>query len=164
MNQELRKLADELGEACRKKGAKLALAESCTGGLIAACVTDIAGSSLWFDRGFVTYTPESKMEMLGVQPETLNRCGVVSEEVAREMATGALRHSKATISVAVTGVAGPAGGTEKIPVGTVCFGFSCKTPRAICAESSTQHFSGTRQEVRQATVKFAFQTLLSLLS
>lgn len=142
----------------------LTTAESCTGGLIAATVTDIPGSSAWFDRGFVVYTPESKMEILGVQPETLNRCGVVSEPVAREMAVGALSHSKATIAVAVTGVAGPAGGTEKTPVGTVCFGFAVKTPYGVCAESSEQHFAGNRRQVREQTVRFSLKTLIALLS
>ena len=103
MNEDLDTLAATFGVICRKHAMHLATAESCTGGLIAATVTDIAGSSAWFDRGFVVYTPEAKMEMLGVQPETLNRCGIVSEPVAREMAVGALAHSKATIAVAVTG-------------------------------------------------------------
>ena len=117
MNEDLDTLAAAFGVVCRERAMHLVTAESCTGGLIAATVTDIAGSSAWFDRGFVVYTPEAKMQMLGVQPETLNRCGVVSEPVAREMAVGALAHSKATIAVAVTGVAGPSGGTEKRPSG-----------------------------------------------
>ena len=164
MSEELDTLALSLGNSCQRRAMRLVTAESCTGGLIAATVTDIAGSSSWFDRGFIVYTPESKMELLGVQPETLNRCGVVSEPVAREMAVGALAHSNATIAVAVTGVAGPAGGTEKTPVGTVCFGFAVKTPQAVCAESSEQHFVGNRCQVREEAVKFSLKTLIALLS
>ena len=164
MNEDLDTLAAAFGVVCRKRAMHLVTAESCTGGLIAATVTDIAGSSAWFDRGFVVYTPEAKMQMLGVQPETLNRCGVVSEPVAREMAVGALAHSKATIAVAVTGVAGPSGGLEKTPVGTVCFGFAVKTPQGVCAESSEQHFAGNRAQVRQETVRFALKTLIALCS
>ena len=164
MKEDLKELAQCFGLAAREKATKIATAESCTGGLIAATITDIAGSSAWFDRGFVTYTPESKKEILGVRPDTLDKFGVVSEEVAREMALGAIEHSKATLAVSVTGVAGPTGGTEKTPVGTVCFGFAFKTPRAVCTESATQVFLGSRQEVREATVAFALKTLTALLS
>ena len=164
MSEETFELATKLGEAAKLRAVKIATAESCTGGLISATITEVAGSSAWFDRGFVTYTPESKMEILEVRKETLENYGVVSEETAREMALGAIAHSKATLAVSVTGVAGPAGGTEKTPVGTVCFGFAFKTEKAVCTESATQCFKGGRVKVRKATVEFALKTLIALLT
>ena len=164
MSEESFELATKLGEAAKLRAVKIATAESCTGGLISATITEVAGSSAWFDRGFVTYTPESKMEILEVRKETLENYGVVSEETAREMALGAIAHSKATLAVSVTGVAGPTGGTEKTPVGTVCFGFAFKTEKAVCTESATQCFKGGRTAVRKATVEFALKTLIALLT
>ncbi len=164
MSKEIDELAKQLGVVAKARAIKIATAESCTGGLISGAITEVAGSSAWFERGFVTYTPEAKMEVLDVRQETLNNYGVVSEETAREMALGAINHSKATLAVSVTGVAGPTGGTEKTPVGTVCFGFAFKTEKATCTESATQCFDGNRREVREATVAFALKTLIALLT
>lgn len=138
---------------------KLATAESCTGGLIAACCTDIAGSSDWFERGFVTYSNAAKTEMLGVDADLINRHGAVSEPVVRAMAQGALQHSAAQVAVAVTGVAGPGGGSAAKPVGTVWLGWA--TPAGVVSE--VQHFAGDRAQVRAATVLHALQRLVELL-
>ena len=139
---------------------KLATAESCTGGMIAAACTDLAGSSAWFERGFVTYSNEAKTQMLGVTASLITQHGAVSEEVAHAMAQGAIAHSRAQVAVAVTGVAGPAGGSAAKPVGTVWFGFA--TPAGVVTEM--QRFAGDRAAVRAATVQHALQRLLALLS
>lgn len=138
----------------------LATAESCTGGMIAAACTDLAGSSAWFERGFVTYSNEAKTQMLGVDANLIVTCGAVSEEVARAMAQGAIAHSRAQVAVAVTGVAGPTGGSAAKPVGTVWFGFA--TPAGVVSEM--QHFDGDRGAVRAATVQYALQRLTDLLA
>jgi len=138
----------------------LATAESCTGGLIAAACTDLAGSSAWFDRGFVTYSNAAKSELLGVQAELIEQQGAVSEAVVRAMAAGALAHSDAQVSIAVTGVAGPTGGSFDKPVGTVWFGWAL--PEQLVSERC--HFEGDRREVRAATVCHALVKLLSLLN
>jgi nicotinamide-nucleotide amidase len=137
----------------------MATAESCTGGLIAAACTDLAGSSTWFERGFVTYSNAAKTEMLGVEAALITQFGAVSEPVVRAMALGALRHSQAKVAVAVTGVAGPSGGTADKPVGTVWIGWA--TPSGVSAE--LRHFSGDRADVRTATVQHALSELLRLL-
>ena len=142
------------------KKLQLATAESCTGGLIAAACTDLAGSSAWFERGFVTYSNDAKMELLGVEERLLRRAGAVCEGVARAMVTGALAHSKAQVAVAVTGVAGPTGGSPAKPVGTVWFGFA--VPGQLITEKC--HFDGDRAAVRAATVRHAFTRLLELLA
>ena len=139
---------------------KLATAESCTGGMIAAACTDLAGSSAWFERGFVTYSNEAKTQMLGVTASLITQHGAVSEEVVRAMVQGAIAHSRAQVAVAVTGVAGPAGGSAAKPVGTVWFGFA--TPAGVVTEM--QRFAGDRADVRAATVQHALQRLLALLS
>ena len=139
---------------------KLATAESCTGGMIAAACTDLAGSSAWFERGFVTYSNEAKTQMLGVTASLITQHGAVSEEVVRAMVQGAIAHSRAQVAVAVTGVAGPAGGSAAKPVGTVWFGFA--TPAGVVTEM--QRFAGDRAAVRAATVQHALQRLLALLS
>ena len=136
----------------------LATAESCTGGLIAAACTDVAGSSAWFERGFVTYSNAAKSEMLGVDPGLIDRHGAVSEAVVRAMAQGALAHSRAQLAVAVTGVAGPTGGSADKPVGTVWFGWA--TPAGL--HSEVRHFAGDRAAVRAATVRHALEGLLRL--
>lgn len=138
----------------------LATAESCTGGMIAAACTDLAGSSAWFERGFVTYSNEAKTQMLGVDANLIVTCGAVSEEVARAMAQGAIAHSRAQVAVAVTGVAGPTGGSAAKPVGTVWFGFA--TPAGVVSEM--HHFDGDRGAVRAATVQYALQRLTDLLA
>jgi len=142
-----------------KKGLFFAAAESCTGGLIAAACTDLSGSSNWFERGFVTYSNAAKTDMLGVDAALINQHGAVSEAVARAMVQGAIRHSGAQVAVAVTGVAGPTGGTAAKPVGTVWFGFA--TPTGVITE--TRHFDGDRAAVRQATVRHALARLVELL-
>lgn len=137
----------------------LATAESCTGGLIAAACTDLAGSSAWFERGFVTYSNEAKASMLGVDAALISSHGAVSEPVARSMAQGAMQHSLAQVSVAVTGVAGPSGASPDKPVGTVWFAWAL--PWGITSE--LQHFDGDRATVRAATVQHALARLVTLL-
>lgn len=137
----------------------MAAAESCTGGLISAACTDLAGSSNWFERGFVTYSNEAKTELLGVDAALIARHGAVSEEVARAMAQGALAHAHAQAAVAVTGVAGPSGGSAAKPVGTVWFGWA--TPAGVVSERRC--FAGDRAAVRAATVQHALQRLTALL-
>jgi nicotinamide-nucleotide amidase len=148
----------QLAQALMAKGWMLATAESCTGGLIAAACTDIAGSSEWFERGFVTYSNEAKTELLGVDAALIEAHGAVSEVVARAMAFGAVRHSHAQVGVAVTGVAGPGGGSKDKPVGTVWFGFSVDG----LLTSETRRFDGDRAAVRAATVRHALQRLIEL--
>jgi nicotinamide-nucleotide amidase len=148
-----------LAEKLQKDRYMLATAESCTGGLIAACCTALAGSSEWFDRGFITYSYDAKTAQLGVDPQMLVQHGAVSEPVVRAMAFGAIRHSQAKVSIAVTGIAGPSGGTDDKPVGTVWFGFSIQGS----LHSEVQHFAGDRAAVRDATVAHAFKRLLALL-
>lgn len=142
-----------------QRGLRLATAESCTGGLIAATCTDLAGSSEWFERGLVTYSNEAKTEMLGVDPALIATHGAVSEPVARAMAAGALVHSRAQVSVAVTGIAGPGGGSDTKPVGTVWFAWGL--PGGV--RSEVQRFDGDRAAVRQATVRHALARLNQLL-
>jgi nicotinamide-nucleotide amidase len=152
-------LARRVGERLAASGQVLATAESCTGGWVAQAITAIAGSSDWFDRGFVTYSNEAKQEMLGVRAETLKRHGAVSEETAREMAQGALSRSKATLALAVTGIAGPAGGSPEKPVGMVCFAWAGKQG----ASSETLRFSGDRESVRRQSVLHALEGVLKAL-
>lgn len=149
------KLAEHIGAVCVSEKRVLVGAESCTGGLIAAVLTSVSGSSAWVDRGFVTYSNEAKTEMLGVTQKTLEAFGAVSEETAREMAAGALRASHATMAYSVTGVAGPTGGTAAKPVGTVCFGFA--TPEGVT--STTHRFNGDRSAVREQSVNFVLTVL-----
>ncbi len=137
----------------------LATAESCTGGLIAGACTDLAGSSTWFERGFVTYSNTAKTEMLGVDATLIATFGAVSEPVVRAMVQGALQHSRAQVALAVTGVAGPTGGSADKPVGTVWFGWA--TPAGVHTEA--QHFIGDRAAVRAATVQHALARLGALL-
>ena len=153
-------LAQELGRKLKAANAVLVTAESCTGGWVAQVVTSVAGSSAWFDRGFVTYSNAAKQELLGVRPETLRRHGAVSEETAREMARGALERSQATVAVSVTGVAGPGGGTPDKPVGMVCFAWA----RRGGVGSETRHFSGDRQSVRRQSVVRALEGVLEALA
>lgn len=149
-----------VADLLQKNNCFLVTAESCTGGLIAAACTDLAGSSNWFERGFVTYSNAAKTEALGVDAKLITSEGAVSEAVARAMALGALRHSRAQVAVAVTGVAGPTGGSALKPVGTVWFGFA--TPAGVVSE--VQQFSGDRAAVRAATVAHALQRLIELLT
>lgn len=137
------------------RGQMLATAESCTGGMIAAACTDLSGSSQWFERGFVSYSNEAKAELLGVPPALIDAHGAVSEPVARAMAAGAVAHSRAQVAVAVTGVAGPTGGSPAKPVGTVWFGWAVDG----AVHTELQQFPGDRAAVRHATVAHALQRL-----
>ncbi|HUW38782.1 MAG TPA: nicotinamide-nucleotide amidohydrolase family protein [Rhodocyclaceae bacterium] len=160
MDAELRQLSEAVGAALARRQLLLACAESCTGGWAAAAVTATAGSSNWFERGFVTYSNSAKQEMLGVPEATLADHGAVSEETARAMAEGALAHSRAGMALAITGIAGPGGGSPGKPVGTVCFSW-CAAGAA--AESETRRFSGEREQVRRSAVIHALSGLLARL-
>ena len=158
MSQEaLELIAVQVGELLRTNGQRLTTAESCTGGWIAQCLTAIAGSSEWFERGFVTYSNDAKVEMLGVEADTLVAHGAVSEATAAAMAAGALRHSHADWALAVTGIAGPGGGSADKPVGTVCFGWAAVDGRV---DTQTVRFAGDREQVRAQAVAHAFEGLL----
>lgn len=149
-----------MADLLMKNQLRLVTAESCTGGMISAACTDLAGSSLWFERGFVTYSNQAKTELLDVPERVLRRAGAVCGPVAKAMAEGALAHSHAQVAVAVTGVAGPGGGSPAKPVGTVWFGF------ALPGQTITEkcQFAGDRAAVRQATVRHALSRLVELLS
>ena len=162
---ELEKLAINLGLALKARGFMLALAESCTGGMVAQAVTSVAGSSAWFDRGFVTYSNAAKIDMLGVSAETLEKFGAVSEQTAAEMALGclkasAVKHSQAHIAGSITGIAGPDGGTADKPVGTVCFGIA----QAEQYTTITQHFTGNREAIRQQAAIAMMAELINQLN
>ncbi len=157
---ELEALAGEVGRRLLARGEELAAAESCTGGWVAQAVTAVAGSSAWFDRGFVTYSNAAKEELLAVPGSTLTRHGAVSEPTARAMAQGALARSRADWAVAVTGIAGPTGGTEEKPVGTVCFAWAQKDGGC---EAQTCHFAGDRAAVRSQSARHALAGLIERL-
>ena len=152
---KLEVLAAELGTWLLAKGQTLATAESCTGGWVAQCLTAIAGSSAWFDRGFVTYSNQAKVDMLGVPEDVLRDHGAVSEPTALAMVNGVLAHSQADWVLSITGIAGPSGGSPEKPVGTVCFAWG-RNGEAYC---STECFGGSRPEVRAQAVAFAIQQL-----
>ena len=158
---EFDSLAHEAGRLLKAKGEQLVAAESCTGGLVAGAVTAVPGSSEWFDRGFVTYSNEAKREMLHVPAQTIEEYGAVSEPVARAMALGALAASRGTVSVSVTGIAGPAGGAPGKPVGTVCFAWA-RSGEAM-PRSETRRFAGGRDEVRRQSVLRALSGVVELL-
>ncbi len=149
-----------LAELMLRSGLRLAVAESCTGGWLAKVVTDLAGSSAWLDRGFVTYSNASKQEMLGVRAETLAAQGAVSEPVVAEMALGALSRSQAQVAVAISGVAGPGGGSPEKPVGTVCLAWAWPHGRV---ETRRFHFDGDRDAVRRCSVQAAINGLIERL-
>ena len=151
--------AARVGARLKQSGALLVTAESCTGGWVSQAVTAIAGSSEWFERGFVVYSNAAKQELLGVRAETLERHGAVSEEVARELALGALERSRATISVAVTGVAGPSGGSAAKPVGVVWFAWANDGQ----VRSESRRFAGDREAVRRQSVMRALEGVLEVL-
>ncbi len=156
MDHELFILAQVVGQALQSQQKSLVTAESCTGGWIAQALTDVPGSSLWFDRGFVTYSNAAKIQMLGVKPETLQRFGAVSAQTVTEMVIGALLHSDADVAIAVTGIAGPSGGTEEKPVGTVFIAWASKVAGYKVLQ---QCFSGDRQDIRRQTVLMALKGL-----
>jgi nicotinamide-nucleotide amidase len=157
MDADLVELSEQVGQALRARSLTLATAESCTGGWVAQIVTHTAGSSAWFERGFVTYANEAKVQMLGVAPETLAAHGAVSRETAEEMAAGALENSNALISLSITGIAGPTGGSPGKPVGTVCFGWCSRGGQP---DSTRRQFAGNREEVRRQAAVFALEGLL----
>ena len=156
----LASLARKLGRRLAKARAMLVTAESCTGGGVAQAVTAVSGASGWFERGYVTYSNAAKQELLGVRASTLARHGAVSEATAREMALGALACAQGTISVAITGVAGPTGGTKDKPVGMVCFAWARSGGTVRC---ETRRFRGDRESVRKQSVKRALEGLLEFL-
>ena len=153
----LEALAAEIGVLMRVNGQRLATAESCTGGWVAQCLTSIAGSSDWFERGFVTYSNEAKQEMLGVSKETLDRHGAVSVATAQAMVEGALHWSHADWAVAITGIAGPGGGSPDKPVGLVCFGWAGPDG---CRAGDSRCFAGNREQVRAQSVAHALHGVL----
>jgi nicotinamide-nucleotide amidase len=161
LDRELFDLAERIGQALKARGWMLVTAESCTGGWVSECVTMVPGSSEWFERGFVTYTNVAKREMLGVAAQTLDVHGAVSEPTVREMAAGALARSHGHVAVAVSGVAGPSGGTPQKPVGTVCFAW------AGCGEepvTATRLFGGDREAVRRQSVVVVLEGVLRLVA
>lgn len=159
-DRTLYQLAEQVGQALKSRGLMLTTAESCTGGWVSEAITMVPGSSDWFERGFVTYTYISKREMLGVSDDTLGRHGAVSEPTVREMVAGALTRSHAQVAVAVSGTAGPTGGTPEKPVGTICLAWALKDG---AAQSETQHFAGDREAVRKQSVEHALRGVLLLL-
>jgi len=156
MNVQLEYFATELGARLQKHGYYLVVAESCTGGWVAEAITSVPGSSHWFDRGFVAYSEAAKREMLGVDPDTLAKYGAVSEQTALEMLKGALARSKAQVGIAITGIAGPTGGTAQRPVGTVWIAYAFAG--SIYAQRS--FFSGDRRSIRHQAAVTALQRLL----
>lgn len=160
MDAELAALSLVIGQAAMTRIATIATAESCTGGWAAQVITHTAGSSAWFDRGFITYSNAAKNDLLGVQEQTLATHGAVSEATAREMVLGALMHSAASHALAITGIAGPTGGSAAKPVGTVCFAW-CRQGEVASAE--TRYFQGDREAIRRQAVIHALNGLLARL-
>lgn len=160
-DEELNALAADVGKTLERAHLMLATAESCTGGWVARVLTTVPGSSNWFERGFVTYSNAAKSEMLGVSAETLTRYGAVSEPVVREMAAGALARSSAQVSVAITGVAGPTGGTADKPVGTVWFAWA---RGGRDTRAARYRLDGDREAVRRQSVAIALRGLLEMNS
>lgn len=156
MDNELFKLAQQLGQLLKSKQIKIATAESCTGGWIAQVITEVSGSSAWFDRGFVTYSNAAKMQMLGVNPATLDEFGAVSAQTATEMVNGALAHSEADCAIAVTGIAGPGGGSAEKPVGIVFIAWAYKNKNQD-VKVIQRKLTGNRQQIRRQTVKIALE-------
>lgn len=160
-NTDLTAIATELGAALKARGYMLAMAESCTGGLVAEVITRIAGSSAWFDRGFVTYSNAAKIDMLGVDSKTLEKFGAVSEQIAKEMAKGALKNSASQITGSITGIAGPDGGSPEKPVGMVCFAWAGLN---FPVSASTQFFNGNRETIRQQAAIYLMAGLIERLN
>jgi nicotinamide-nucleotide amidase len=157
---EIETLARAVSHELKRQGLMLVTAESCTGGWVAQMITSVAGSSEWFERGFVAYTNLAKREMLGVKTTILSRYGAVSEQTARAMAEGALTHSHAQVALAITGIAGPSGGTPEKPVGTVCFAWAGKKRDTVSAK---HQYSGDREGVRRQAVAAALQGVLEFI-
>ncbi len=157
MSNSLDNLAAQLGAALLARGLVIATAESCTGGLVAAAITSVAGSSEWFDRGFVTYSNEAKYDMLGVPLALIEQHGAVSEEVACAMAEGALAHSRAQLAISITGIAGPNGGSAAKPVGTVWQGLARRTAQGISTHATLARYEGDRAQVREQAASDALK-------
>lgn len=155
-DSELMQLSEQVGLALKARGATLTTAESCTGGWIAKAITDIAGSSVWFERSFVTYSNEAKSQMIGVREVTLEQYGAVSEQVVIEMAIGALRAARADFAISVSGIAGPDGGSAEKPVGTVWFGIATAAGQGI---TQRECFGGDRESVRRQATAYALNLL-----
>ena len=160
MDKRLHQLAQEVGAALKSRALMLATAESCTGGWIGAAITAVPGSSDWYERGFITYSYVSKREMLGVKAKTLQKFGAVSEQTVTEMAAGALAASYAHVAVAISGTAGPGGGTPEKPVGTVCLAWALRGGEPV---AETCHFAGDREAVRRQAVERVLERALELL-
>ena len=160
-DEELHQLASELGDKLRARGWMLATAESCTGGWVGQLLTSLPGSSHWYERGFITYANAAKIEMLGVPVDTITTHGAVSEETASAMAAGALAHSHAQAALAISGIAGPGGGTPQKPVGLVCYGWALADGTLM---SSTCRLDGDREEIRSRAVAAALRGLIELLA
>lgn len=158
MHQNLYVLSKQLGDVCLAHQTKIAFAESCTGGLVSSVITEVAGSSMWFNGAAVVYSNQAKENILGVSPEILKQYGAVSEETAKAMAKGALEKLSADIALSITGIAGPTGGTTEKPVGTVCFGLADKN--GFC-ETKTEYFLGGREWVRQSAAAFALEWMIN---
>ena len=157
-------ISKEVAKLLIARGWTLALAESCTGGLVCAALTDLAGSSDWFERGYITYSNQAKTECLDVAAETIKSFGAVSEQVAKAMSEGAQKNAGVNVSVSITGIAGPAGGSIQKPVGTVCFGWTIqKENLAAITICKTMQFSGDRQAVREQARDYALSELIKLL-
>jgi len=155
-DRELMQLSEQVGQALNARGATVTTAESCTGGWVAKVITDVAGSSAWFGRSFITYSNEAKAQMIGVKSATLEQHGAVSEPVVVEMAIGALRAARADYAISVSGIAGPDGGSDAKPVGTVWFGFASARGEGI---TRRECFAGDREAVRRQATAYALKTL-----
>ncbi|MDX1901834.1 MAG: CinA family protein [Gammaproteobacteria bacterium] len=156
----LEKLAEKLGQRLKECHFKLVTAESCTGGGLAYAITATPGSSDWFERGFVTYSNSAKIDCLKIDPAIINQYGAVSEETARAMAEGALKNSYGNMSIAITGIAGPDGGTPEKPIGTVWFAWACKIRGT---RTQLKHFTGSRQQIREQSIRTALENLFAFV-
>jgi len=157
-------IAKEVSKLLIARGWTLALAESCTGGIVCAALTDLPGSSDWFERGYITYSNQAKTECLGVPAETIESFGAVSEQVAKAMSEGAQKNAGVNVAVSITGIAGPAGGSIEKPVGTVCFGWTITKENLVAITiCKTMQFSGDRQAVREQARDYALSKLIELL-
>lgn len=165
-NDPQHEIARAVAQILMNRGWKIALAESCTGGLVCATLTDLAGSSDWLERGYVTYSNAAKSECLNVPVEIIESFGAVSEQVAKAMAEGALRNANVNAAISITGIAGPTGGSPEKPVGTVCFGWAVKESAGnhiVNTVTLTKYFKGDRQIVREQARDFALSQFLELL-
>lgn len=158
-DQELKTISQKLAKQCLEKDICLVTAESCTGGLVSAIFTEIPGSSKWFDRGYVTYSNNAKIKILGVSEKNLNKFGAVSQEIANEMSLGALKQSEANLSISITGIAGPEGGSENKPIGTVFFSIAKKNKVLLKHKAN---FTGSREVIRRESILFVLNKLLKL--